>query len=82
MKAQVLYGVAGVMAMAALAAAVSSEPTQAQSGGRWIPAGVYNTEAGGEVWMVNPDTGMARNCYWTNAASGGREIRCTNSRTY
>ena len=33
---------------------------------------------GGEVWMINPTTGQARNCYWTGSDSY-RYITCANS---
>ena len=78
MKARVFYAAAGILALSAFVAAVSSEPTQAQSGGRWVPVEAYDTEAGGEVWMIDPDTGMARNCFWYER----REIRCANSQRY
>ncbi|KPF83430.1 hypothetical protein IP78_02045 [Brevundimonas sp. AAP58] len=76
MKSRLAYTAAGIVALSALVAAVSSEPTQAQSGGRWVPAGAYNTDAGGEVWMVNTETGVARNCFWQQGYSAPR---CVNS---
>ena len=75
MRSRTLCAAAGILGLSALAAALSSEPTQAQSGGRWDPVGAYNTDAGGEVWMINEQTGVARNCFWRERT----EIRCSNS---
>ena len=49
-----------------------------RSGGRWEPAGSFDNGQGGEVWMINPTTGQARNCYWTGSDSY-RYITCANS---
>lgn len=67
---------AGALAAAGLVAGLAgSQATQAQSGGRWEPAGSFDNSQGGEVWMVNSVTGQARNCYWVN----GAYITCQNS---
>ena len=70
---------AGALVAAGFVAGLAgSQPTQAQSGGRWEPAGSFDNGQGGEVWMINPITGEARNCYWTGT-SPYRYITCQNS---
>lgn len=69
---------AALVAAGFVAGLAGPQPTQAQSGGRWEPAGSFDNGQGGEVWMINPTTGQARNCYWTGSGSY-RYITCADS---
>lgn len=71
MKTRTIATAAVLLAAGALLGAAASQPTHAQQGaplaydpGEWQAAGSYHTEAGGEVWMINTRTGVARNCFW------------------
>ena len=80
MSLRTVATVAGLIGLGILVSAASPAPSSAQAGGAWVPAGAYDTAAGGEVWMINTETGQARNCFWQKDIYGADGVTCVNSR--